>query len=105
MSEIPIFGDLLFTHRSDIEREQNVVIYLTPYIVRKSGDLQKLKILLSELDDVQKRYNKIVEKALEKESGVSYSEPTVSGYRDPASQRIRRTNTDNLDVLNGTEDF
>ncbi len=105
LSEIPILGDLLFTHRSDIEREQNVVIYLTPYIVRKSGDLQKLKILLSELDDVQKRYNKIVEKALEKSSGETYSEPSASSYRAPASERIRRTNTDNLDVLNGTEEF
>ena len=42
---------------------------------------------------------------LKKKSGASYSEPSTSGYRAPASQRIRRTNIDNLDVLNGTEDF
>jgi general secretion pathway protein D len=105
LGDIPVFGELLFTHHSDVEREQNVVIYLTPYIVRKSGDLQKLKSLLTELDEVQRRYNKLVEKALEGGSGASYSRSGTSGYRAPASQRIRRTNTDNLDVLNGTEDF
>ena len=56
---------MFFTHNSDIEREQNVVVYLTPYIVKKSGDLQKLKEILAELDEVQNRYNKIVEKILE----------------------------------------
>ncbi len=101
LSEIPILGDLLFTHHSDVEREQNVVIYLTPYIVRKSGDLEKLKGLLSELEEVQTRYNKLVEKALEGESGIEYSEENAH----PASQRIRRTQTSNLDILNGTEEF
>ena len=105
LGDIPVFGELLFTHNSDVEREQNVVIYLTPYIVRRSADLQKLKKMLSELDEVQTRYNKLVEKALKKESGKSYSTPSDSGYRAPASQRIRRTNIDNIDVLNGTEDF
>jgi len=65
LGDIPILGDMFFTHNSDIEREQNVVIYLTPYIVRKSGDLEKLKEVLAELDEVQEKYNKIVEKILE----------------------------------------
>jgi len=65
LGDIPILGEMFFTHNSDVEREQNVVIYLTPYIVRKSGDLQKLKEILAELDEVQDRYNKIVEKILE----------------------------------------
>jgi len=101
LGDIPVLGELLFTHSSDVEREQNVVIYLTPYIVRKSGDLQKLKRMLSELEEVQTRYNKLVQKALEGESGVSASE--VSAH--PASQRIRRTHTNNLDILNETEEF
>ena len=65
LGDIPILGDIFFTHNSDVEREQNVVVYLTPYIVRKSGDLEKLKELLAELDEVQERYNKIVEEILE----------------------------------------
>jgi len=64
LGDIPILGDLFFTNTSNVEREQNVVIYLTPYIVRKSGDLQKLKELLSELDEVQARYNQLVEQKL-----------------------------------------
>ena len=63
---IPFLGDLLFTQNSDITRQQNVVVYLTPYIVRKSSDLQKLKAMLAELDEVQDRYNKFVRENLEK---------------------------------------
>lgn len=86
LSEIPILGDMLFTHNSDVEREQNVVVYLTPYIVRRSADLQELKRMLSELDEVQERYNRLVEKSIEGETGVAYSENVV-----PASNRISRT--------------
>jgi len=66
--EIPFLGDLLFSHDSDVSRQQNVVIYLTPYIVRKSADLQKLKAMLAELDEVQGRYNHLIEKNLQKEN-------------------------------------
>ncbi len=97
--DIPVLGELLFTHTSDVEREQNVVIYLTPYIVRKSGDLQKLKRMLTELDEVQARYNKLVFKELEEKTGKSVSNEYV-----PASNRIRRTHNDNLDLLNVTEE-
>ncbi|MBA1421393.1 MAG: type II secretion system secretin GspD [Epsilonproteobacteria bacterium] len=64
--EIPFLGELLFTHNSDITRQQNVVIYLTPYIVRKSSDLQKLKTMLAELDEVQDRYNNYIKEYLAK---------------------------------------
>jgi len=93
LSEIPILGEMFFTHNSDVEREQNVVVYLTPYIVRRSADLQELKRMLSELDEVQERYNRLVEKAIEGESGVAVPEKAV-----PASNRIARTpkNTTNV---------
>ncbi len=95
--DIPILGDALFTHHSDVEREQNVVIYLTPYIVRKSGDLQKLKSMLSELEEVQERYNNFFKQSLEEKTGVPASE-TVS----PASNRIKRTpHQNNLSLLEG----
>jgi len=83
--EIPVLGDLLFTNNSDVERRQNVVIYLTPYIVRKSSDLQKLKRMLAELDEVQDRYNHFVEENLRK-SGAHPFESKGS-----ASGRIRRS--------------
>jgi len=78
-SEIPVLGDLLFTHNSDVERQQSVIIYLTPYIVRSSSDLQKLKMLLSELDQVQEQYNKIVLADLEKRGGSFTSKGSASG--------------------------
>jgi general secretion pathway protein D len=88
LGDIPILGDALFTHHSDVEREQNVVIYLTPYIVRKSDDLQKLKSMLSELEEVQERYNTFFEKALEEKTGVSTAEATAPA----SSRRIHRSN-------------
>ena len=66
LGQIPVLGDILFSHDSDIAREQNVVIYLTPYIVRTSNELQELKRMLSELDEVQNRYNHFMEKSLKK---------------------------------------
>jgi hypothetical protein len=84
-SELPVLGDLLFTHTSDVERQKNVIIYLTPYIVRSSGDLQKLKTLLSELDKVQEQYNTIVLAELEKRGSSAFSS------RGSASGRIRRS--------------
>ena len=69
-----------------------MIIYLTPYIVRTSGDLQKLKALLSELDSVQEQYNKIVLENLEDRGGAFTSKGSASGrirrspdvYRGPA---------------------
>jgi len=94
LGDIPIIGEYLFTHTSDVEREQNVVIYLTPYIVRKSDDLQKLKSMLTELEEVQGRYNDFFKKALEEETGVSVEEASV-----PASRRIKRPSKSNLSIL------
>ena len=119
LGDIPVLGELLFTHHSDVEREQNVVIYLTPYIVRKSGDLQKLKMMLSELEEVQGRYNSLVQKALEeKKSGSFFSDSSSSSSSTPSSNSYQSnvapvaspTNhstgrASNLDVLNTVEEF
>jgi len=98
LGDIPIIGEYLFSHTSDVEREQNVVIYLTPYIVRKSDDLQKLKNMLAELEEVQGRYNDFFEKALEEKTGVSVEEASV-----PASRRIQREPKSNLSILDEKE--
>ncbi|MEA2047186.1 MAG: type II secretion system secretin GspD [Campylobacterota bacterium] len=102
LGDIPVLGEYLFSHNADVEREQNVVIYLTPYIVRKSDDLRKLKSMLSELDAVQERYNNFFEKALEENADVK---STASAESVPASNRIRRTHQDHLDLLSGIEEF
>jgi len=118
--DIPVLGELLFTHNSDVEREQNVVIYLTPYIVRRSGDLQKLKRMLSELEEVQGRYNSLVEKALEEKESGSFFSSSSSTSTSTASSASTESNAasvsvptqhsstgrvSNLDVLNTVEDF
>ncbi len=94
LGDIPILGEYLFSHVSDQEREQNVVIYLTPYIVRESGDLQKLKSMLAELEEVQGRYNTLFNEALEEKTGVPVEEANV-----PASRRIQRNPKSNLSIL------
>ena len=122
LGDIPILGELLFTHNSDVEREQNVVIYLTPYIVRKSADLQKLKRMLAELEEVQGRYNSLFEKALEEKKSNSLFPSTsdsstrnllfssVESNAEPVSLPSPNVNrskgkSSNLDLLNPMEEF
>ena len=78
LGDIPILGEV-FTSHSDVNAQINVVVYLTPYIVRKSSDLQQLKQALSELDLIQTKYNTFVRKGLEQQGD--------SG-EVPASRRI-----------------
>jgi len=75
-SKVPILGDLpvvgsLFRSNGKNESKINVVIYLTPYIVRKSSDLIKLKEFLAKLNSVQKRYNDYIMRRLEKRTSSS----------------------------------
>ncbi|MDD3592506.1 MAG: type II secretion system protein GspD, partial [Sulfurovum sp.] len=97
LGDIPILGEILFSSDTDAESEENVVIYLTPYIVRKSGDLQKLKAVLTELEEVQNRYNAYVYEGLENGALLS-SENKV---KTPASQRIKHKPKSNLSILDG----
>lgn len=70
-SKVPILGDIpiigeLFTHRENATSDINVIIYLTPYIVKSSDDLTKLKRVLADLEDIQIKYNRFIRKGLEK---------------------------------------
>jgi general secretion pathway protein D len=112
LGDIPLLGELLFTHHSDVEREQNVVIYLTPYIVRKSGDLAKLKELLAELDEVQERYNHIVEKILEDKKKPFFSlgsdddKAQTSSAVKPINSKVKANSGHlrNLELLDSLEE-
>jgi len=99
LGDIPILGEL-FTSRGDMSNKINVVIYLTPYIVRKSGDLKQLRQALSELEEVQTRYNTYVRKGLSKEAGI---EEDSNIEIAPAHRRIRRTHKNNLSILDTEE--
>ncbi len=70
-TKVPILGDIpilgrLFSTEGNAKSKVNVVIYLTPYIVRKSTDLVTLRKNLDELNSIQDKFNKIVLNALEK---------------------------------------
>lgn len=76
VSKVPVLGDIpilgrLFTSKGDSESKVNVIIYLTPYIISKSSDLQSLRRHLDELESVQEQYNKIVLDQLEEKTGQS----------------------------------
>jgi len=107
LGDIPVLGEALFTHTSDVEREQNVVIYLTPYIVRKSGDLQQLKEMLSELEEVQIRYNSLVEHALEENKNKKHTamhDGEGSLISTPQNSSSNDGYLNNLNVLQSTEE-
>jgi len=99
LGEIPVLGRL-FRSDADMDTQVNVVIYLTPYIVRKSDDLQRLRTALVELENIQTRYNSMVRRGLD-ETTSDYEEKTTQSSH--ASNRIRRTkprsNVSNLDIL------
>jgi len=86
LGEIPVLGSL-FRSDADVDTQINVVIYLTPYIVRKSGDLQRLRTALVELEEIQTKYNTFVRRGLEQRAGTK----DIRAKRTaPASERIRR---------------
>lgn len=61
ISKIPLFGDIpilgnLFRHKDQTNDKTTLVILLTPYIVKKSEDLDKLRVLLGKLDALEKKF-------------------------------------------------
>jgi len=86
-TKVPVLGDLpiigsLFRSDGKNNSKINVVIYLTPYIVRKSSDLIKLKEFLAKLNGVQKRYNRYIHQRIK--SGKSTVEEYDGVYQpDP----------------------
>jgi general secretion pathway protein D len=94
LGSIPILGELFKTTSNDT-RKINVVIYLTPYIVRKSSDLVKLKEFLNNLNSIQARYDEILFRRLGRpKSATRPSEST--------RQRSDRHNTA-MEMLQGRE--
>jgi general secretion pathway protein D len=102
VTSVPILGDIpvlgvFFRSKGDIVRKINVVIYLTPYIVRKSDDLKKLRDNLAELEEVQNQYNDYIRKALEgKKKKKWYEKPLFGNSSHPASNRLRASEADGV---------
>jgi general secretion pathway protein D len=103
LGDIPVLGEL-FKSRGNVVRKINVVIYLTPFIVRKSGDLKKLRKALVELEDVQSRYNHFIEKALEdKKSPKWYENSILDNSNHEASSRTDIDSNEVLSIKHKTE--
>ena len=111
LGDIPILGKMFFTHNSDLSRETNVVIYLTPYIVRRSDDLQKLKRMLSELEEVQGRYNEYMRSVIDgRKKEKPFSGKSCNSNRATSATSgttpYKNSRSSNLDLLNlNVEDF
>ncbi len=111
VSKIPILGDIpilgsLFTSTGYSESKINVVVYLTPYIVRNGNDLGKLREFLSELDNIQAKYSRYIRAKLEQRAG-NYTDSNTEIYTGDlknfkrATTRPRRVRNP-LDVLRST---
>jgi len=124
-SKVPFFGDIpvigrIFQDEGKAQRKVDLVIYLTPYIVKKSSDLEKLRVFLSELESVQKRYTDFVkshlkegdvgydrepgsdldESAVHKKSSVSASPSSGESATPPPSSGSVRRGSSPMDILN-----
>ncbi len=72
-SKVPLLGDIpilgnIFKYEERSNDKTTLVILLTPYIVKKSEDLNKLRVLLGKLDALEKRFAKEFIKAKKNES-------------------------------------
>jgi general secretion pathway protein D len=95
LGDIPVVGEF-FKSDADMQSKVNVVIYLTPYIVRKSGDLKRLRAALNELEDVQSRYNTFVKRGLAQESGNDFEDAYAVNKSTHPSGRIHRPSSANV---------
>ena len=98
LGDIPILGALFRTTNNDV-RKINVVIYLTPYIVRRSSDLVKLKEFLNSLNSIQSRYDEMLLRRLGKKQGQHNFGKPKAPTRVPA--KAPHHNSTAMDVLNG----
>ncbi len=105
VTKIPILGDIpvlgaLFTSTGYSQSKINVVIYLTPYIVRNSRDLTRLREFLSELDNIQARYSAYIRNKLEQRVG-NYTKDISNDLKNYKRATTKpRSVRDPLKVLN-----
>ncbi|EDM23418.1 type II and III secretion system protein:NolW [Caminibacter mediatlanticus TB-2] len=69
LNKVPLLGDIpilgaLFRHKQINKDKTTLVIVLTPYIVKKSDDLEKLRSTLVKLNELEKKFVKNLKKKL-----------------------------------------
>jgi general secretion pathway protein D len=106
VTKVPLLGDIpvlgaLFTSTQYSESKINVVIYLTPYIVRNARDLTRLRETLAELDRIEARYSTYIRRKLEEraQAGGYESDSSYKNYERANSNARRVHRVDPLKVL------
>ena len=87
LRDIPYLGGL-FDWKHTIHEEINLVIILTPFIVRHNEDMPKVRKILQELDEVQQKYESLIERKLKErkeELDKSKAEEKQEKPADPES--------------------
>jgi len=84
LRDIPWLGGL-FDWESTSHETINLVIMLTPYIVRSDEDISRIHKILSDLDKIQSDYEKLIEQKLEErlhkiDNGVEKGETSVEKH-------------------------
>jgi len=64
LRDIPLIGGL-FDWKYSVHEEINLVIILTPFIVRSNEDMPKVRKILQNLDAIQHQYELLIERKLE----------------------------------------
>ncbi len=84
LRSLPWVGQL-FRWNSDSENQINLVIILTPYIVRSNSDMVELRKTLSKLDRIQDDYRIFLEKKLQERAQM------INDEKDDTPSRIRQS--------------
>ena len=67
LGDIPVLGNL-FKHRDVTKDKTTLVIMLTPYIVKKPADLERLRLTLAKLNELENQFaHKVIKKVKNKE--------------------------------------
>ncbi|HHH72908.1 MAG TPA: hypothetical protein ENL04_03695 [Sulfuricurvum sp.] len=88
LRDIPYLG-YLFDWKHTVHEEINLVIILTPFIVRHNEDMPRVRKVLQQLDEVQEKYKSLIERKLEEhkeeleKKGELTPEPKPDGVDDP----------------------
>ena len=107
VTKVPLLGDIpiigaLFTSTQYSESKINVVVYLTPYIVRNARDLTKLRETLAELDRIEARYSAYIRSKLEERAanrGYEADTTAVKNYQRAKTYPRKVRHQDPLEIL------
>ncbi len=99
LRDIPWLGGL-FDWKSTSHEEINLVIMLTPYIVRSDEDISKIHSILADLDQIQDDYQTLIERKLEERLQGDETDKV----QEKKSGNTQVNTNSNLDLLNSTSE-